>query len=520
MKQWTTRDFLQVVRRKNWDLNRSFQGIHDFSAEVVAAIYRHSILSALTTNARTVQFLVDAVEQKLMTLNTAREHWQNFLWENTAELVASVVDRYIGQSGLRKLLPKEKRRVAAWVLSIIELSRSHGRPPKTQVPLSRGTLNPPFWIAVQHQPVLWGLMDVNIEYSEQLGRQTCNFDRESENSVLLSPALAIVLFSLLGGTASVVTSWAGQEHVTALFAFRQIVLQAVERCIQSDAEDRVLGLDQELSELQIVQTKTVPAAGAKIYFSLPLFKTNVVWINGPAAPYADVVARFVLYQSKHTETDATVIFLLKELVKCGLLKSEFVKGFDSKVWERAQRGLIVTNALYATWTSASSESTPNDQSTLKRDHESSLKTPPPSKSRLTSESKLPSNMDMLHKQDSRAYPEAMLHMPSTDENPIAYIDVTSESDSAKDRSWDPKITFVVSFNLRDTVLKLDMTSTTKRDEVGRALQYTNRVPEWVDVRLPADIALSSSNVDENGFFQPANEAAQASWNYINFLWAG
>jgi hypothetical protein len=527
MKQWTQDEFIRIARKEDWTDKAII-------ATLIDSIYLHPILSALTTNARAANYLLGAVIQRLRSANTERENWQNFLWEDTAELVGFVVKRYINRNGLKGLEVPQRRRVAAWVFYIVEESRRHGR---SKDPLNVQKIVEGDLVNKQDMPVVWGLMDVNVIYTST---KNCKFARGDGNSVLLSPALTIVLFSLLGGTASVVTSWAGQEYVTALFAFRQLVLQAVVCCVQSDSEDRFTVLDKELSELQIIQTKTIPAPTASEKFWIPQFRTSIVWINGPAAPYADVVARFVLYKSKHTETDATVIYLLLELAKCGLLKSEFVKLFDDKVEERARCGLIVTNALYATWMSGPAKSTHKDQSTLKRDRESkpklqsNLKTQ--SKSRPTSESKVPSIGEPpskilpigTEKQDSRAYPEAMLHMPST-EAPIAYSKVTSAPAPAKDCVWQPKITFVVSFNLRDTVLKLDLPAKAKGGKAGWALIGSGKKRKWENVNLPADIALSSSNLDENGFFKPPKEAL-VSWKYIRdavrndvdikFLWTG
>jgi hypothetical protein len=454
MKQWTQDEFIRIATKEDWTDEAIF-------TTLIASIYLHPILSALTTNARAANYLLGAVILRLQSANTERENWQNFLWEDTAELVGFVVQRYINRNGLKGLKVPQRRRVAAWVFYIVEESRRHGR---SKDPLNVQKIVEGDLVNKQDMPVVWGLMDVNDIYTST---ENCKFARGDGNSVLLSPALAIVLFSLLGGTASVVTSWAGQEYVTALL-------------------------------------------------------------------YADVVARFVLYQSKHTETDATVIYLLLELAKCGLLKSEFVKLFDDKVEERARRGLIVTNALYATWMSGPAKSTHKDQSTLKRDRECkpkpqfNLKTQ--SKRRPTSESKVPSKILAIgtEKQDSRAYPEAMLHMPST-EAPISYSKVTSAPAPAKDCVWQPKITFVVSFNLRDTVLKLDLHTKVKGGKAGWALSGPGKKQKWENVNLPADIALSSSNLDENGFFKPPKEA-MVSWRYIRnavrddvdikFLWTG
>jgi hypothetical protein len=123
---------------------------------------------------------------------------------------------------------------------------------------------------------------------------------------VLSPALVIVLFALLGGQAAIVTGWEGQEHVTALFAFRQLVLKAVRECIESKD---VRTFEQTLSELQIVKTARVPQPQSTKNFDIPLLSRNTVWINGPAAPYADVATHGLLFQTK---SDMIVVFLMEE----------------------------------------------------------------------------------------------------------------------------------------------------------------------------------------------------------------
>jgi hypothetical protein len=207
MKQWSQVEFLIIARAKwAWVTDQP-----KFADETVEAIYRHSVLSALATNARCANFLIRAITERIYKINFARKNWQNFLWECTGELVNEVVGHYVRNHGLKNLKSEQRRRIAAWVLFVVEESRKLGRGPEVLAPLQilPEQMDPEPVIQKYWMPVVWGLMDVNILYSGDDGHVRATFDRPDENSVVLSPALVIVLFALLGGQAAIVTGWEG-----------------------------------------------------------------------------------------------------------------------------------------------------------------------------------------------------------------------------------------------------------------------------------------------------------------------
>jgi hypothetical protein len=451
----------------------------------------------LTTNGRSADTLAEAIGTLILSTNTARENWQNFLRERTARLVDEVVLFYITRNGLARLSPVEKRRVAACVMYAVERSRIHGHPPKQAVPLDvRTSLKVAVDLLQIPLPVVWGLLDLNVEYWEISGREMRKFDRDNENSLLLSPALAMVLFSLLGGMASVVSSWEGQEQVTALFAFRQLVLQAVRKYFKRRSD--IATLDNELAALQIVKTKTVPAPSTKHTFLIPYFKDGTVWINGRAAAYADVVAPFTLYQCNFTISDVIEVILFKELAKCGLLLSEFLKKRSEAVRNPAHFGYIITCGLYGTWITSKTDS-------------------------ITSASNTPSSdsNEIRQRQESPAYPETLFSGP-VDLGDEYYQSIDESVLSKSTTEWSKEnISFVLSFNKSPALLNLDFWDTVSE----RKWPFrTKKEPP-----CPANIRLTREQLDVDGNFTP-DPSQVKSWEYvlaalrpgvvIKFLWTG
>jgi hypothetical protein len=465
-----------------------------------------------------------------------QEKLAEFFWECTGELVDEVVGHYVRTNGLKNLKSEQRRRIAAWVLFVVEESRKLGRGPEVLAPLQilPEQMNPEPVVEAAWMSVVWGLMDVNILYSGDDGDVLASFDRPDENSVVLSPALVIVLFTLLGGQAGIVSSWEGLEHVTALFAFRQLVLNAVRTC-RSDGNLQTF--KQTLSELRFTKK-----------FDIPLLSHNIVWINGPVAPYADVVTRGFFYQSKDTESDTIDVFLMFEISKCGLLNDEFIERQDENVRKRARCGFIVTKGLVKVW---------NDASEVD---------PPKAKSGAV---QLTPKEVQQRKQESRAYPECMLSGPRALSD-VRYKTI-KQSGESEPFEFTELITFVLSFNKKKINLKLNFPSKAKKADSGpitetadgdetapemqqetdettsnerrktaksgekgvKRLKNSHGKSEAVATAdsIPLDIQLEVEDLDEDGVFDLAEgDERKVSWDYvkaalrknieIKFLWTG
>jgi hypothetical protein len=205
-------------------------------------------------------------------------------------------------------------------------------------------------------PIVWGLMDLNMYYSSVDGVQTLKFDRPDKSSVVLSPAIAAVLFTFLGGQAAIEASWESKDHVAALFALRQLALEGVRSCRRDGDVPR---FKSTLSELEIV--KTVYGSGLRsgspteTTFQIPCCSNSTVWLNGHVHPYASVVAPRVLYLSKPTKVDSNDIYLMDELLKCGLLNDDFIDRQEESVQNRAHFGSTVTRRVSEMWNWAPAE---------------------------------------------------------------------------------------------------------------------------------------------------------------------
>jgi hypothetical protein len=138
-------------------------------------------------------------------------------------------------------------------------------------------------------PIVWGLMDLNMYYSSVDGVQTLKFDRPDKSSVVLSPAIAAVLFTFLGGQAAIEASWESKDHVAALFALRQLALEGVRSCRRDGDVPR---FKSTLSELEIVKTvygsrsraaRTAQCGSTAMFIRMPALLLHVfsILVNQP-----------------------------------------------------------------------------------------------------------------------------------------------------------------------------------------------------------------------------------------------
>jgi hypothetical protein len=433
--------------------------------------------------------------------------------------------------------------VAAWVFFLVEESRKHGHRPKVEHALDMRTehLKPQPLIEEDWMPLVWGLMEVNIKYWTVYGGTFPFFDRENENSLLLSPALASVLFALLGGPAAIVTSWKSQEHVTCLFALRRLILEAVGTC-RRDGDVELF--EKTLLGLQIVKTEGFPQPESKTTVRIPRYSNSTVWINGASVAYADIVAPHVLYLTSNTHTllDTSDVYLMDGLAKCGLLNDDFIGQQEERVRDLARYGFPITRELCRMWNGAPLE-----------DH-AALEDPTEHKS--VENERSPSEVQQ-QSQQSRAYPECMLSGSSMSST-VTYKSIPIiDSDPSGPFEFLQRVTVVVLLRGDMTNLKLSLASETEEATVmesdddetvsdepqisknGKKRARSSKTShaetkkctsQKSSLSNPLEIALLIDDLDEEGVFNPTDaDDRKSAWDYvqnalrknvaIKFLWA-
>jgi hypothetical protein len=458
MKEWDQADIMIVARKLSWDQPTGPEQDREI-AHVVASIFEYSVLRALTTNSRSAWFLLEAVNERFQLQNSVQSTWQDFLHENTGYLVSRVVDKYVDMNGLRELSATERRRVAALVFHMVEQSRLNARVMEAPGPGDK-------WYA----PTFEGLAGAYRDYASSCISFNVNYKSTGNQlwpgqtvSVSLSPALTIVLFSLLGGSASVLATWRAQELVTALYIFRQKVLEYFQEFEKAECAwkgathpDTVWKqLDNRLSNLHLTQVKKrIPEPGASAWNNLhvPVFPHETVWLNKATSPFANVVGPYVLGFAAQSEKGEVTVHIMDDLLKCGLLKPECLKNEDSIVQNRGSCGWIVTKGLCEVW---------------KNNNISGIASPSGATVQVLSDKEL---LEQQKQRDlSNAYPENLLAAAKqVDKGKYlgisrAIIDTLPHPDEL-----DSEITFLVVYNAPKVNLRFNFlkTARTKNQAIG------------------------------------------------------
>ena len=313
---------------------------------VLNAIYDHSVLKALTTNARTAGYLLEEIvpfTNQLECMYVECHQMSNYFHAAAPYFLETVVSRYTAMNGLQRLNAEERRRVAAFAFGAVEKARD------------RSKLEPPDLegLNTMEAAVAWSLLDHNLEYSSL---KTTKLLRLNERSILVSPAISAVLFDMLGSKATIYSDWKGQAKVSALYAYRQEVLKILVH-FQSNHENGLMDFDNNLAKLNLVLIrKPVPPNSTTKKFIVPSFAKNTIWINGERAPFADVIAPYMLLQCKHTSvaSQRVEVDLDDELDKCGLLRDLIINTDTAKSNKNAKKdkgwgGLVAMRAIWFMW---------------------------------------------------------------------------------------------------------------------------------------------------------------------------
>jgi hypothetical protein len=233
-------------------------------------------------------------------------------------------------NGIKDLSTDRRRSVAASVFDALEEARTGTKTPEYPHPIFTKLLDS------KEKAVALGLITSNIE---RVGR-TVELVETAKYATTVTRAIAIVLFTMAGLRVSLKRDWKAEEEVAALYAVRKNMIhvfrsfsQKVDDAqrkpgpVQDSGQERVEDFRQRLaSELKKVNfyalSQRIEAPWKeKGTVRVPLVSSRSILVNGTTASFADVMAPFMLTQSKGTSRGGTVPFVLKnELQKCCLLK--------------------------------------------------------------------------------------------------------------------------------------------------------------------------------------------------------
>ena len=296
MQPWTFEDV------KWWAYN-CLRGVPEQKKRIVDTVSSTPILKLLATNARAAKFLLDALAK--YDLYFDREALID-------HVVTTVAFMYIKANSLKDLSATERHRVAKLVLTAFSDAKKGG----TQ------TSPPDFGEeSGKVQRAFYSLVDTHVEKDQLVSGH--NF------AVSTSPAIAIVLTALMGCISTLSSSWSGFERVVAL--------SELQRCFVTSDE----GSAPRLVRLRL----PYPQTNFKDCLKVPNLVPTSVAVNGPGAPYTDVIGHKRFIQCKHAISikGLAKVDLKKELKKMGVLKNEHYRG-DECIQNR-----FLTHLLMKQW---------------------------------------------------------------------------------------------------------------------------------------------------------------------------
>ena len=327
LNKWSREDVAVVLARR-LDKNPN---------HVLNAIFDHSVLAALTTNARAARYVLDQVilvDTRLTSSKDKQGKLSNILRTAVPLLLETVVANYAAMNGLQGLNTVYRRHVAAFVFGAVEDANDRSR---LRSPDFEG-MHPSVATAA------WSLLNHNIEYSS-VKKQKPRLVRLNERPILISPAIAVVLFTMLGGTATILPAGKAQDQIAALHAFRQEVLKILQR-FRSNPEKSLamFQLDKELEALELVHVRE--RVRSPTSFIVPRMAKSAIWINGENAPFADVIAPYKLIQCKPTSIVGKTerVDLSYDLGKCGLLRNR-----NNGTVVKSKSGQVAVRAIWFMW---------------------------------------------------------------------------------------------------------------------------------------------------------------------------
>jgi hypothetical protein len=243
LKPWEPNDVKALFEQRRRDVVLT-DG--DTLQDVVDAIFGHPKLRGLTTNARSAFLLREAIIAQCSSHVT--DSWTVQLDAWAPALVTQVVRGYIEGNGIRDLGFGERRVVAASVFRALEDAASW-KPDSGEL-----VFNPPPFegldgtlLAVARSLVTW-----NVELvGAKAGHGKVLRLVEGERRVIsVTPAVATVLFVMVGVQVSMIRGWRAEEEVAALYAARQVILRSFDS-FRANREN----LQEELRKVRLYELR-------------------------------------------------------------------------------------------------------------------------------------------------------------------------------------------------------------------------------------------------------------------------
>jgi hypothetical protein len=429
MGRWGRDDLERILAEREGFMNKLRPD--ESVRTAVNAAFNEPVLAALATNARCAGFLANSIEK---TARLATYSWDDHLRVVAPEVVSRVIVQYEEENALSRLCASQRRRVAAWVFAVLSALEKGS----TMLPELDG-------LDRQERAVAASLLQYNVETrGDKLTLVGSN-----QFSASVTPALAVILYSMCGIPANVLVGWKCIEETAALYAVRRLIVEEGKKQIcrilsiqqsyvanrprmslkEFDAELDKLGAsaadkyDSErrssenvfgkaLAKICLIRLTTRlqwPPSRTSLV-SIPRVSSTAVLLNGEEPSFADVIAPYTFIQTKPALQSRIHVNIARELENCCLLKNSSN--------ERILRGLIMV------WDGCFSNSDVGDYV----DDELNLMD--------AYEAHLVCANEALH-QESVAYPENLIKVrPSSDPVP-GYVTIDSDCNIQAGREQSP-----------------------------------------------------------------------------------
>lgn len=314
MQPWDEKKFHYAVRKRVRSTTEA--------KLYIDAIGRSPILRKLITNARCAIFTYEAVARINRGYHSVSS--KGFV----SSIVHEVLGHYVSYNAIAQLDDSRRRLLAYAVFHELKETNESG---EARIPHIAKLEH---HVGIKRQAL--GVLDVHVE-SEAGG---IKFLEGYSVSVSVTPAMSMVLYSLLGVEATVYDSWEGLEAIAWLHA---VYLEVV-----SNDDTRTKGV--KLARL----TRAVPAPNATKTFRIPSPNGNpTVYINDEKAPFFfDAISKHRYLKSKYSKSDQKVVIdLAEEMQKSGLVKELICLNGKTEVQSQKtfDMGKAVTSAFLHSW---------------------------------------------------------------------------------------------------------------------------------------------------------------------------
>jgi hypothetical protein len=340
MGRWGRNDLERILAERERFNNKLRPG--ESVRTAVNAAFSQPALAALATNARCAGFLANSIEK---TARLATYSWDDHLRMVALEAVSRVIVQYEEENAVSRLCASQRRRVAAWVFAVLSALEKGS----TVLPELDG-------LDRQERAVAASLLQYNVETLD--GAPALVGSNQFSSSV--TPALAIILYSMCGIPANVLIGWKCIEETAALHAVRRLMVQEGKKQICSirslqqsyvsnrprmslkefDAELDKLGAstadryDSErrssenafgkaLAKICLIRltTRLQRPPSRTSLVSIPLVSATTVLLNGEESSFAAVIAPYTFLQTKPALQSRIHVNIARELENCCLLKN-------------------------------------------------------------------------------------------------------------------------------------------------------------------------------------------------------